>query len=181
MVYYNPDITGLTNQGPFFSLLKWDCWYRISNLKTPPRNQPTVCPPNGQMSTKGIFQRSTQHLNWSCKNVLFLLNIGMFHCHKMMFSVSLGILAHLLRMAMEPKYLPFRRWLDTLIIVWKYDWIPRAYNTIPFGVTSLWFNTHGIKKGGQRFRLPIRWLIHHSYVSNEQELVVKSYGKCKWW
>ena len=32
---------------------------------------------------------------------------------------SLGILAHLLRMVMEPKYLAFRRWLQTPIILWR--------------------------------------------------------------
>ena len=31
----------------------------------------------------------------------------------------LGILAHLLRMVMEPKYLSFRRWLQTPIIFWR--------------------------------------------------------------
>ena len=33
-------------------------------------------------------------------------------------SPSLGILAHLLRMVMEPKYCAFRRWLYTPIILW---------------------------------------------------------------
>ena len=40
---------------------------------------------------------------------------------------SLGILAHLLRMVMEAKYLALRRWLYTPIIIWQGDWIPRAY------------------------------------------------------
>ena len=33
--------------------------------------------------------------------------------------LSLGILAHLLRMVMEPKYLAFWRWLYTPIIIWR--------------------------------------------------------------
>ena len=39
---------------------------------------------------------------------------------------TLGILAHLLRTVMEPKYLSFRRWLYTPIIIWQGGWIPRA-------------------------------------------------------
>ncbi len=27
---------------------------------------------------------------------------------------------------MEPRYYAFRRWLDILIILWQYDWMPRA-------------------------------------------------------
>ena len=36
---------------------------------------------------------------------------------------------------MEPKYYAFRRWLDTLIIIWEYDWIPRVIllAKLPFG------------------------------------------------
>ena len=29
-------------------------------------------------------------------------------------------------MAMEPKYYAFRRWLDTPIMLWQYDWMPRV-------------------------------------------------------
>ncbi len=35
--------------------------------------------------------------------------------------LSLGIQSPNLRMVMEPKYYAFRRWLDTLIIIWEYD------------------------------------------------------------
>ena len=38
---------------------------------------------------------------------------------------TLGIQSPKLRMVMEPKYYAFWRWLDTLIIIWEYDWIPR--------------------------------------------------------
>ena len=38
---------------------------------------------------------------------------------------------------MEPKYYAFRRWLDTPIIIWEYDWMPRVWsglmNTIGVG------------------------------------------------
>ena len=33
---------------------------------------------------------------------------------------------HLLRMVVEPKYFAFWMWLDTPIILWQGDWIPRA-------------------------------------------------------
>ena len=42
-------------------------------------------------------------------------------------SDSLGILAHLLRMVTEPKYISFRRWIYTLIILRKCDWIPYGW------------------------------------------------------
>ena len=52
---------------------------------------------------------------------------------------ALGILAHLLRMVMEPKYYAFRRWLDTPIIIWQGDWIPRdVFCLVFFFVPNLW-------------------------------------------
>ena len=55
--------------------------------------------------------------------------------------LTLGILAHLLRMVMEPQYYAFRRWLDALIIIWEYDWIPRV-------MVNCWFGARyfGIKR-----------------------------------
>ena len=46
--------------------------------------------------------------------------------------IALGILAHLLRMVMEPKYYAFWRWLDTPIISWEYDWMPRVKESSKF-------------------------------------------------
>ena len=37
----------------------------------------------------------------------------------------LVIIIIIFRMVMEPKYYAFRRWLDTAIILWQYDWMPR--------------------------------------------------------
>ena len=44
---------------------------------------------------------------------------------KWFLDLSLGILAHLLRMVMKPKYFAFWRWLDAPIILWG-AWIPRG-------------------------------------------------------
>ena len=51
--------------------------------------------------------------------------------------LPLGILAHLLRIVMEDtfKYYAFRRWLDTLIIIWQGGWIPKV--AMPLLKTSI--------------------------------------------
>ena len=63
------------------------------------------------------------------RNVLHLLRghkVGYLHTPKVGWKLTLEIQSPKLRMVMEPKYLPFRRWLYTPIIIWKGDWIPRV-------------------------------------------------------
>ena len=63
------------------------------------------------------------------RNVLHLLRdhkVGYLHTPKVGWKLTLEIQSPKLRMVIEPKYLPFRRWLYTPIIIWKGDWIPRV-------------------------------------------------------
>ena len=41
--------------------------------------------------------------------------------------------------SIDPKYNAFRRWLDTLIIIWEYDWIPRAWKSPGVGKPLFFF------------------------------------------
>ena len=52
-----------------------------------------------------------------------------------------------LRMVLEPKYLAFRRWLYTPIIIWQGDWIPRVLGYPPRSWTARpWKVTFPIRK-----------------------------------
>ncbi len=56
---------------------------------------------------------------------------------------------------MEPKYYAFRRWLDTPIIRWEYDWMPRVKQFTP-QKTNMDTNLIAILKGSRHhifFRL----------------------------
>ena len=75
------------------------------------------------------------HMNLDLPDVIFQVGgpqkVLLFsQCQK---QSSLGVLAHLLRMVREPEYYAFRRWLDTPIIIWEYDWIPRGCCYLSYG------------------------------------------------
>ena len=44
----------------------------------------------------------------------------------LVYALALGIQSPSENGSMEPKYYAFRRWLDTPIIIWRGDWIPRV-------------------------------------------------------
>ena len=81
---------------------------------------------------EGVKTSNTLDCEFTIQDVLVVTGqIAIRSCYR-----SVGILAHLVRMAMEPKYYAaFRRWLDPPIIVLQYDWMPRGYKN-----TSWWLN-----------------------------------------
>ena len=60
-------------------------------------------------------------------------------------------------MVMEPKYLAFRRWLYTPIIIWQGDWIPKASSHSGFSLDNLSNNFNWID---QQTDYEIPFIVH---------------------
>ena len=79
---------------------------------------------------------------------------------KWFLDLSLGILAHLLRMVMKPKYFAFWRWLDAPIILWPGAWISRVWRLNTGRIFSHFWNA-GCTVQVDPFQMILQYMERH--------------------